>query len=65
MVPPNARQGRITEAAGDMLFVTQLGLLVVEARGVAVLSSEDQASCFINQYAMPACWRPSMALGRP
>eukprot|EP00974_Lingulodinium_polyedra_P045296 4343945-Lingulodinium_polyedra.AAC.1 len=63
MVPPSAYQGRITEAAGDMPFVTQLGLLVVEPRGVPILCSEDQASCF-NQYALPACWRLCMALGR-
>ena len=46
LVPANSYQGRVSEAAGDLLCVTQLGLLVLPPGDLGLLSSEDQASCF-------------------
>ena len=64
LVPQNSYQRRISGAAAELPFVTQTSLIVLPSSDLLYISSEDQASCF-NQYRLPACWRPYMALGRP
>jgi hypothetical protein len=64
LVPANSYQARISEAAVDLPYVTQLGQLVLPARELGQLYSGDQAS-FFHQHSLPDCWWPLMALGRP